>query len=179
MENKTIDPNVLKGLSHMDGLKKDNLRALAKKTVIREKEGGGFLFKRGDDTKVSVYVISGEVELRDGDEVLAVIHGGSKEARSPIAPVVPRMVSARARGPVQFIAVDTDLVDVMLTWDQTGSYEVGELRDEAMAEAGDWMTTLLQTKAFHRIPAANIQAIFMRMEQVNYKAGDLVIKQGD
>jgi rhodanese-related sulfurtransferase len=41
------------------------------------------------------------------------------------------------------------------------------------------MTTLLQTKAFHRIPPANIQAIFMRMEQVNYRAGDLILKQGD
>ena len=43
----------------------------------------------------------------------------------------------------------------------------------------DWMTTLLQTKAFHKIPPANIQAIFMRLQQVNYKAGDVVIKQGD
>jgi len=179
MANKPIDPNVLKGLSPMDGLKKDNLRALAKKTFIKEAAGGSFLFKRGDDTKVSVYVISGEIELRDGDDVLTVIDGGSKEARSPVAPVIPRMVSARARGPVQYLAVDTDLVDVMLTWDQTGSYEVSELRTSMMAESSDWMTTLLQTKAFHRIPAANIQAIFMRMEQVNYHAGDQVIKQGD
>ena len=41
------------------------------------------------------------------------------------------------------------------------------------------MTTLLQTKAFHRIPPANIQAIFMRMQRVDYKAGEVVIKQGD
>jgi rhodanese-related sulfurtransferase len=41
------------------------------------------------------------------------------------------------------------------------------------------MTTLLQTKAFHKIPPANIQAIFMRLQQVNYRAGDVVIKQGD
>ncbi len=40
------------------------------------------------------------------------------------------------------------------------------------------MTTLLQTKAFHRIPPANIQAIFMRMQRINYRAGDVVIKQG-
>jgi rhodanese-related sulfurtransferase len=101
------------------------------------------------------------------------------EARSPIAPVIPRTVDARARSRVVFISVDSDLLDVMLTWDQTCSNEVSELRNQAMAEAGDWMTTLLQTKAFHRIPAANIQAIFMRMEQINYKAGDLVIKQGE
>ena len=43
----------------------------------------------------------------------------------------------------------------------------------------DWMTTLLQTAAFHRIPPANIQAIFIRMQQINFKAGDVVIKQGD
>jgi rhodanese-related sulfurtransferase len=66
----------------------------------------------------------------------------------------------------------------MLTWDQTGSYEVSELRGDA-AVSDDWMTTLLQTKAFHKIPPANIQAIFMRLQQVNHNAGDVVIKQGD
>jgi rhodanese-related sulfurtransferase len=66
----------------------------------------------------------------------------------------------------------------MLTWDQTGSYEVSELRGESGSN-DDWMTTLLQTKAFHKIPPANIQAIFMRLQQVNYKAGDVVIKQGE
>src|SRR5690606_7058375 len=30
----------------------------------------------------------------------------------------------------------------------------------------------------HKIPPANIQAIFMRMQQINYKAGDVVLKQG-
>jgi rhodanese-related sulfurtransferase len=37
---------------------------------------------------------------------------------------------------------------------------------------------LLQAKAFHKIPPANIQAIFMRMQQINYKSGDVVVKQG-
>ena len=79
---------------------------------------------------------------------------------------------------VEYITIDSDLLDVMLTWDQTGSYEVSELRGET-GDNDDWMTTLLQTKAFHKIPPANIQAIFMRLQQVNYKAGDVVIKQGD
>jgi rhodanese-related sulfurtransferase len=92
---------------------------------------------------------------------------------------VPRRSSARARSRVEYIAIDSDLLDVMLTWDQTGTYEVSELRAGNLPESDDWMTTLLQTKAFHRIPAANIQAIFMRMQQVNFKAGDVVIKQGD
>jgi rhodanese-related sulfurtransferase len=66
----------------------------------------------------------------------------------------------------------------MLTWDQTGTYEVSELQGEEQDGGEDWMTMLLQTKAFHKIPPANIQAIFMRMQQINYKAGDVILKQG-
>jgi rhodanese-related sulfurtransferase len=74
--------------------------------------------------------------------------------------------------------IDSDLLDVLLTWDQTGQYEVAELHSDGLDVTGDWMTTLLQTKAFHRIPPANIQAIFMRMQRINYRERDVVIKQG-
>jgi rhodanese-related sulfurtransferase len=80
---------------------------------------------------------------------------------------------------VEYVSVDTELLDVMLTWDQTGSYEVSELRDNVRGDSNDWMTTLLQTKAFHRIPPGNIQAIFMRMQMVQFSAGDVIIQQGD
>lgn len=179
MATKPLEAEQLKHLSPMDGLKADNLRALARKTVIRIVPAGHVLFEKGDPEKRSIYVLAGEVELRDGDNVTGVIEGGSRSARVPLVPSVPRTVTARARTEVEFISVDADLMDVMLTWDQTGSYEVSELRNEVMGDSQDWMTTLLQTKAFHRIPPANIQAIFMRMEQVNYRAGDLILKQGD
>jgi rhodanese-related sulfurtransferase len=72
------------------------------------------------------------------------------------------------------------LLDVMITWDQTGTYEVSELQSQLESSGGDdWMTTLLQTKAFHRIPPANIQAIFLRLERTPCRAAEVVIKQGD
>ncbi len=92
--------------------------------------------------------------------------------------MLPRRCTAVAVDDVEYISIDSDLLDVMLTWDQTGSYEVAELRGEDSG-TDDWMTTLLQTQAFHKIPPANIQAIFMRLQQVNYKAGDVVLKQGE
>ena len=81
---------------------------------------------------------------------------------------------------ISYLSIDSELLDVMITWDQTGSYEVAELQTQLEGTGGDdWMTTLLQTKAFHRIPPANIQAIFMRLQRVPFRAGDVVIKQGD
>ena len=47
------------------------------------------------------------------------------------------------------------------------------------ANVADWMTILLQTKAFHKVPPANIQALFMRMQKVTFAAGESVIRQGD
>jgi CRP-like cAMP-binding protein len=179
MPANLVDVAQLKTFSPLNGLKAENLRALAQKTAIQELPGGRFLFRKGDTDKRAIYLISGEVELRDGDRMLSVVEGGTPEARGPLSPGLPRRVSARARSRIEFFVIDADLLDVMLTWDQTGTYEVNELRGGNLPESDDWMTTLLQTKAFHRIPASNIQAIFMRMQQVNLKAGEVVIKQGD
>src|ERR1700733_8634062 len=111
MDERPVDLAVLKSFSPLDGLKAENLHALARKTQIRELDAGRMLFKEGDTDKRTFYLVAGSAEL----------HG--------------------------------DGLDV----------------------TGDWMTTLLQTKAFHRIPPANIQAIFMRMQRINYRERDVVI----
>jgi CRP-like cAMP-binding protein/rhodanese-related sulfurtransferase len=175
---KQVDIAQLKAFSPIDSLKKDNLAALVKKTKVRDAQAGETLFREGDAEKRTVYVLSGTVELREGTATVGKISGGSDDARNPLSPKLPRHHTAVAVTPVEYITIDSDLLDVMLTWDQTGSYEVSELRGEASG-TDDWMTTLLQTKAFHKIPPANIQAIFMRLQQVNHRAGDVVIKQGD
>jgi len=179
MTGEQLDTDLLRTFSPLDGLKRDNLAALARKVQIRELSPQQILFKEGDTEKRTVYVVSGSLELICDGKVEEIIKGGTAAARNPVAAVFPRRVSARARDRVQYISIDSDLLDVMLTWDQTGSYEVSELNDQGDASGGDdWMTKLLQTKAFHKIPPANIQAIFMRMQQINYKAGDVVLKQG-
>jgi CRP-like cAMP-binding protein len=182
MESKPLELGLLRSFSPLDGLKSENLHALARKTVMRELSTGRLLFKEGDTDKRTYYLVSGVIELLHDNRSVLVIRGGSPEARNPLAPGIPRRYSARVVSDrVDYVSIDSDMLDMMLTWDQTGSYEVNELRgvDEEGPSSDDWMTNLLQTKAFHKIPPANIQAIFMRMQRVDYKPGDIVIKQGD
>jgi CRP-like cAMP-binding protein len=178
MLDRPVDISILTAFSPLDGLKAENLHALARKTQIRELESGRTLFKEGDTEKRTFYIVSGTVELRNEERLVASIHAGTPESRPPLAPALPRKFTARASTDVSYIVIDSDLLDVLITWDQTGQYEVTELSGNGTAITGDWMTTLLQTKAFHRIPPANIQAIFMRMQRINYRARDIVIKQG-
>jgi CRP-like cAMP-binding protein len=179
MDEKPLDLALLKQFSPLDGLKAENLHALAKKTSLRELAEGKLLFKEGDTDKRTYFLVTGTIEVFDNDGVLSTLRGGTPAARNPITPSLPRRFNARAAEPVRYISIDSDLLDVMLTWDQTGSYEVNELDGAPARSSDDWMTTLLHTKAFHRIPPANIQAIFMRMQRINCRAGDVVIKQGD
>jgi len=179
MTAEQLDINLLKTFSPLDGLKRDNLAALAKKVQIRELSPQQILFKEGDTEKRTIYIVSGALELLDDGNIAKVVEGGTDSARNPVSPLYPRRMTARAHDRVQYISIDSDLLDVMLTWDQTGSYEVSELQGTAEDVGGDdWMTMLLQAKAFHKIPPANIQAIFMRMQQINYKTGDVILKQG-
>lgn len=179
MPNSNITPELLRRFSPLDSLKRENIAALAKKTEIRTLEAGKVLLREGDVDKRTFYLVSGTLELEDRNGNVRLLRAKTDDARNPVTPMLPRRYTVRAVDQAEYISVDTDLLDVMLTWDQTGSYEVNELRTEEKSDSDDWMTTLLQTRAFHRIPPANIQAIFMRMQQMQYNAGDVIIKQGD
>lgn len=179
MDDSTVTPDLLRRFSPLDGLKRENVAALAKKIEVRTLDGSKPLLREGDTDKRTYYLVSGTLELTDRDGAVRLLRSNSDESRNPITPVLPRRYTVRAVDRVEYISVDTELLDVMLTWDQTGSYEVNELRSDDHGNSDDWMTTLLQTKAFHRIPPGNIQAIFMRMQQVHFNAEDVIIKQGD
>src|SRR5271154_4141668 len=178
-EGPPSEVKLLRKFSPLDGMKNDNLSALARKVTISTLPANRLLFKMGDTDRRTIWLVSGLLELRDGDRTVAMIRGGTPETRTPLSPSLPRKLTARAVDPIEYLAIDSDLLDMMITWDQTGTYEVTELQAHFGASAGDdWMTTLLQTKAFHRIPPANIQAIFMRMQRVNCRQGDVIIQQG-
>ncbi|MEM7083943.1 MAG: cyclic nucleotide-binding domain-containing protein [Pseudomonadota bacterium] len=58
-------------------------------------------------------------------------------------------------------------------------YEVNDLREQSNAAVSDWMTRLLMNKEFQMVPAENLQAIFSKLEPINVKGGQSIIKQGD
>jgi len=178
-QERETSVQLLKGFAPLDGMKRENLAALAKKITVRTLNSGRLMFDQGDTDKRTFWLVNGTLEIAEGERNVATIRGGTPEARNPLYPQLPRRVGARARADVNYLSIDSDLLDVMITWDQTGTYEVGELQQQLQnAGSDDWMTTLLQTKAFHRIPPANIQAIFQRLQRTPTRAGEVIIKQG-
>ena len=85
MDERNVDTALLKIFSPLDGLKAENLHALARKTQVKDLAGGRLLFKAGDNEKRTFYLVQGSIELRADDHVVGVIRAGSPEARSSAA----------------------------------------------------------------------------------------------
>ncbi len=175
-----LDVNLLSRFQPLNALNRDNLQEILKQLQIEDLPAGEVLFNKGDSDTHQYYLYKGELELLGDSGVLKTLHGGSPDAYNAIAHILPRTVTARAHTDCQYFKVDGNLVDVMLTWDQTGSYHVDEIGvSHHSSGEDDWMSRILQTEAFHQIPPANIQAIFLRMESVPVKAGEVIVKQDE
>jgi CRP-like cAMP-binding protein len=164
--------------SPFDALKKDNLNDLVEQIKIQQASSGQVLFKQGDADEHSIYLLSGTIELAGDDAVTRRITGGTDEAKHPIAPVLPRQETAIALDDVRYFSISSELLDLTLTLDQTGVYEVGDFSSRPDAGEGDWMTAMLHTEVFQQVPPQCLQLIFMRLQRVDFKAGDVVIQQG-
>jgi CRP-like cAMP-binding protein len=148
---------------------------LARQSYIAGYQPGQTLFHRGDAAKTVPYLISGEVELVSelGSRLVA---GETEESRFPLSNGERRSVTATCTRAAQVLFIDRVRLDVMLTWAQTGAVEVREMDD---GDAQDWMSAMLRNPAFHRIPPANIAQIIACVEQVEYAAGEVIIRQGE
>jgi CRP-like cAMP-binding protein len=144
---------------------------------------GQVVFARGELARTQAYLIEGDIELQS-EKGTEILRAGSEAARHPLAPGHRRSATALCLRGAQVLFVDSDLLDVLLTWSQTGGLDANSVRERASLEAEieddgiDWMTSLLQSKAFLRVPPGNIAQIFASMEAVSFSPGQVIIKQG-
>lgn len=182
MSKTPVDKALLRRLVPVSALNGDNFEELAAKAFTEVVTAGTVIFKQGDHDKQNVYVFEGEVELTTSKGEKKVIAAGSDAARYPLGNHRPRTDTAVAKSACQITRIDSDLLDILLTWDQLSGIEVNEIVNNdtgAGADSGDWMTRILQSKVFLQIPPANIQAMFMRMQEMPVRSGQTIIKQGE
>lgn len=184
MAGQLIEKSLLKNFVPPSALNAENFQELAQKTFIEEVPAGRTIFKEGDVDRQSIYLVDGQLNIVNSKGETSVLVSGSEIARHPIANQHPRKHTCVAKTDARIIRIDADLLDILLTWDQLSGIEVGEIQveeDSGNGDAGDgdWMTRILQSKAFLQVPPANIQAMFMRIQEVPVKSGQVIIKQGD
>lgn len=177
-----VDPAVLKKLVPAASLSADNFRDFAAKAVLETIPPGETICERGAKDGKTIFLISGELELVDGKGGTQSLSAGTQAALHPVAHQQPREFTVRAKGACEITRVESDGLDILVTWDQVSGIEVTDLSasmDLMNDESGDWMTQMLQSRAFRSLPPASIQGLFMSFEETPVNAGDVIVRQGD
>ncbi|HUT39942.1 MAG TPA: cyclic nucleotide-binding domain-containing protein [Gammaproteobacteria bacterium] len=176
-DRKISGKEILRDLIPLNALTDGRFQEIASSLSIMDVNAGSYLFGEGDTDNRSIYLLDGVVNFIDkSGKVTGVVSAGTDPARYPLANRQPRIITARAATKSVIASIDSTLLDVMLTLDQsteTGAIKLGTGNEE------DWMSRMLQSDVFSRLPPSDIQRLIQALEPVTYNAGDKVIRQGD
>jgi len=179
VEKKLIDKDTLKTLVPCDALSDENLSVLAGNSFVETLRAGDFMFKKGQCDSFRYYLLSGDFLLETPGQTPKLVRADAKGPRHAIGQNQPRQITVMAKTSAVVAVVDEDALGAMLTWDQSTACAADSVPDSGEVLDDDWMTRILQTKSFYRVPPANIQAMFMRLQPASVQAGEVVVKQGD
>ena len=163
----------------VNGLSAQRQHQLLAQASVIDYRRGQFVFCEGERDNFAFFLLEGELDLLAHGQLVKHIVGGTPGARYALAQLQPRQLSARAKGPVNVLRIDRNLLDKLLALDGSCGAADVEVRGIEVEDDDDWMTRMLQSELFARVPAANIQRIFTKLEPVSCKAGDVVVQQDD
>lgn len=174
-KQQLVDIKLLKTLIPLSDLDEISLGRLEGNYIVENLEAGTQLFAQGERDKRTYYLLAGQVTLHFISGLEKVLSAEMTHARRAIVPEKPRTATAIAKTPITVLSFESQMLDDLMSWNQHG-YEVSDLDNE---NDNDWMSLFLQSKVFLKLPAQNIQALMMRMEEITVRAGQAIIRQGD
>ena len=170
----------IRSLTPVHGLpQKYQDQVIAQGTLLKYKKKQ-FVFKQGDRDGYAYYLLEGELELYSDEQLVKSMEGNNADALYPLAQLQPRQMSGKAKSPLVVLRLERAMLDRLLTLDDSTESEVSEDTVPGEAdESADWMSNVLQSELFARVPPANIQRIFTTLETLEVKAGESVVRQGE
>lgn len=174
---KLVDRKLLRGLAPLNALNPQHFNEISAKVVVEEYPPGKVIVKEGERDPHTLYLIAGEVVLFTGTAVAGHLDAREEQARHPLVPQLPRRYTIKSKTRITLARLDTGLLDMLLGWDQSQGFEVGVL--EGCGSDDDWLSRMLQSQAFQKLPPANIQKLLLSMEEVVAEAGQAIIQQGE
>lgn len=189
----TPDQSLLEFIEPIAKLSANRKKELAEVCYL-EKVGKGINPLRMNVSKAPqlIYLVKGNLGLRFNNDKKLVLRAGSPASKHPINNGC-EIKDLIALTEIEIMRVDTELLDIMMTWDQLSSAVLshqpfknsGVAADTANSKPKVWLQETrvfsaanLQSGVFSRLPAANVEQMFKRMVRLEVESGDIIIEQG-
>lgn len=113
--NKPLDPILLSRFKQLKNLNSVQLELLAGALHLRCADKGTILLQRGDTSAYSLYLVKGKLRLATTDGLVTEIGHDAPQALNPIAQMLPRRYEVTALSPVEYLTIDSQLLEGILT----------------------------------------------------------------
>ncbi|MBL1293617.1 MAG: cyclic nucleotide-binding domain-containing protein [Thiotrichales bacterium] len=173
--SEMVDNAILSNLSPLNEMSTEHFNEVATRAKIKQFKKGEYLFREGHNDRHTFYLIKGRVALLSKANVVKTIDGATEEANSPLATDLPRKFTARVQSTSTIVMIDTTVLDFHLGKTTVDTYEVNDIH---AGNDGDWMTRILQSEAFSKLPPINLQKMLSGVTEVAYETGDIIIEKG-
>ena len=175
---KLSDLKTLAQFSPLDQLDHDKLKELADKSKVQQFKAQELILAPAKGTQSQLYfLLSGTLVLDHPHDSPEQIKAGSLRANRAICNQKSSSCRVLAKTAVSILTVDAELLELLLNWGGSqNNYHV----DEFIGNGGeDWMSGLLQNKAFLNLSPTQLQSLMNTIEPIEFLAGDTIIKQGE
>jgi rhodanese-related sulfurtransferase len=142
-------------------------------------------FRQRDWGGQVVYLMRGELKIKQQDGTIRVLVGGSDRALFPVAQAGQMPISTKAITDIELLRIEEEASDIVVTWDQCMPESEGKTPAEEVP-ATDWRmmsgmfaVQTLTYGAFASLPPAHIATLLERFQRNAFKRGDVIIRQGD
>jgi rhodanese-related sulfurtransferase len=132
----------------------------------------------------ALYVVTGDLGIRYENGNKVILRAGTDAAKHPVDAGRLKIKDTIALTPLDIVRIDLDLLDIMLTWDQLSGYPPAQLQEtkvvkkEFKLDTASFNAFKVHNGVFNKLPPANIEAMFSRMQPLEVEAGQTIITQG-
>lgn len=174
-----INRDLLQTFIPLNSLSPERLDYLLEGQQLETLPEGTEICRRGESDGYTIYLLSGAVTFENEAGVSQTLDAGDLEAAHPLAPEQPRLCTVRASTSVNVLRFESKRLDRVLAWDQSTETLEKELAALQPGENSEWISRLLQSRLFYRLPPANVVELFKQLKPEPAKRGQLILKQGD
>jgi CRP-like cAMP-binding protein len=168
---------ILQKLIPLNTLSDSALDEVIAATKIDHTAKNEILFTQGENDGYALYLLQGEINLTsDNQTEPRLIKSSTDVSRYAIAQLKPRQSTGTTTTASTIARIDQNLLDHIVTMDEVGGIEVVEMDAD---EDVRWVFTILSSPTFSKLPPANANLMLARMENVQVKANQVIITQGE
>lgn len=180
MMTTILTKDILHNFTPLNALSEQRLKDVLAGCYIETIKPESSIINYGDCDDQAIFLLSGELLLKDYQGQETVLSALDTAANFPIVPAKPRQFTITAKKPCNILSVNQQKLQDALLWEQS----LGSLAKTLFSQLPenidkDWLLRLLQSRIFYRLPPVNILELLSSLQEFTVTAGQKIITKGE